>query len=270
MGRDGLLRLRFERRGPGTVVAGCRAIPPLQVLAPVALDDAAAVVSVLNPTGGVLGGDRLVIEVEAGPGAHACLTTPSATRVYRTEGEPAVQDVSLHLGPGAVVEWVPDHTIPFAGSAFRQCIRAEVGDGARLILVDAFAAGRIARGEAWRFRHLESCLLLRDAGGELLHDRFVLEGADGWAGLGFTEGRPYFATVVIVADAGLAHLEEAVAEAMGSRPEATVGVGALPRRGVVVRCLAPSAPALTEALDAVWSASRRAALGAPALALRKP
>ena len=269
VGRDGLLRLRFERRGPGTVVAGCRAVPPLQMLAPMALDAPAAVVFVLNPTGGVVGGDRLVIEVEAGPDAHACLTTPSATRVYRTEGEPAVQEVSLRLAPGAVVEWVPDHTIPFAGSGFRQSIRAEVGDGARLILVDAFAAGRIARGEAWGFGRLESALLVGDARGPLLHDRFRLEGGEAWAGLGFTEGRPYFATVVVVADAGLAELQEAVAEAGRGRTEVVLGIGALPRRGAVVRCLAASAPALGEALEVVWAAARRTVLGSPALALRK-
>src|SRR5262249_59301213 len=59
VGRDGALRLSFARRGVATVLAACRSILPLQVLAPVALDDPAAVVSLLNPTGGALGGDRL-------------------------------------------------------------------------------------------------------------------------------------------------------------------------------------------------------------------
>ena len=158
VGRDGALRLRFERRTAGTVLTACRSTVPLQVLAPLALPDSAAVVSILNPTGGLVGGGRLLIEVEAGPGAHACLTTPSATKVYRTAGEPAHQEVTLRLGPGAVIEYVPDHTIPFAGADFRQSLRAEVGAGARLLVVDAFAAGRVARGEAWRFARLESAL----------------------------------------------------------------------------------------------------------------
>src|SRR5207244_5666014 len=112
VGRDGALRLVFERRGAATVLAGCRSTLPLQVMAPVALDDPAAVVSMLNPTGGVLGGDRLTVELDLGPGAHACLTTPSATRVYRSSGAPAVQTVHARLAPGAVCEWVPEHTIP--------------------------------------------------------------------------------------------------------------------------------------------------------------
>src|SRR4029077_14631792 len=110
VGRDGALRIGFARRGPATVVAGSRFTLPLQVLAPMALDDPAAVVSILNPTGGLVGGDRLEIDVRAGAGAHAELTTPSATRVYRAEGDPTVQTVRLSIGPHAVVEWVPDHT----------------------------------------------------------------------------------------------------------------------------------------------------------------
>src|SRR5881628_912526 len=122
VGRDGALALRFERRGDRSVLAGCRWRLPLQVLAPLALDDAAAIVSILNPTGGLVGGDRLAVDA----GAHACLTTPSATKVYRTAVGPAEQAVRLTLAPGARLEWVPDHTIPFAGAALRQRVEAEV------------------------------------------------------------------------------------------------------------------------------------------------
>jgi urease accessory protein len=274
VGRDGALALSFERRGPATVVVGCRFTLPLQVLAPVALDDPASVVSILNPTGGLVGGDRLAIDVHAGAGAHAVLTTPSATRVYRAEGPPTVQTVRLSIGPRAVVEWVPDHTIPFAGSALRQAIDVELDETAGLILVDAFAAGRIAAGEAWRFALLESAISIRDSGGWLLHDRFVLRGparkADSaFDGLGFTESRPYFASIAVVGafdrDRFAADVQSLVAAGDATR----LGVAALPRRGALVRCLAPSAPALIDAIEGCQRLARRALLGLPPLALRK-
>ena len=269
VGRDGTLSLRLERRGQATVLAGCRFTLPLQVLAPLALDGTALVVSMLNPTGAVLGGDRLEIDVHAGPDAHAVLTTPSATKVYRTDGPIAVQDVRLVVAPGAVLEWIPDHTIPFAGAAYRQRLCAHVGAGATLVVVDAFAAGRVARGECWRFRRLESALHLVDDEGWLLHDRFVLEGQHRWAGLGFTEGAAYFATVAVVAGAPVEALTAAVAGAGRSLAGARTGVGRLPRRGILVRCLAETAPALGDALRAVWDAVRRVTLGAPPVDLRK-
>ncbi len=269
VGRDGALALRFERRGPATIVTGCRSTLPLQVLAPVALEDPAAVVSVLNPTGGLVGGDHLLIEVDAGEGAHAVLTTPSASRVYRTEGEATVQTVFLRLGPRAIVEWVPDHTIPYAGSAFRQTFDIVLDDGAALILLDAFAAGRIARDEAWRFRLLESGVSVRDRRGWVLRDRFVLGAGREAAGLGLAEGHDYFASLVVVADRGLAAFAAAARPLLAGAEGATGGVGLLPRRGAVVRCLASSAPALTDLLDALWAVARRDILGLPALALRK-
>jgi urease accessory protein len=219
----------------------------------------------LNPTGGLVGGDRLRIDVDAGPGAHACLITPSATKVYRTSGAAAVQDVTLRVAAGATVEWVPDHTIPFAGSAFRQSIDVEIDAGARLILVDAFAAGRVARGEAWRFSRLESALHVRDGRGWLLIDRFVLTGEPRWGGLGHTEHAPYFATVVVIGDIGA----EACAAALASSCSSGVAVGTLPRGGLLVRCLARDAPTLTAAIERVWTASRELLLGRAAPALRK-
>ena len=267
VGRDGRLALAFERRGPRTVVARCGYTLPLQVLAPMALDDSAAIVSVLNPTGGLVAGDTLSLEVDVGPGAHACLTTPSATKVYRAESVPATQAVALRIADGARLEWVPDHTIPHAGAAFRQVLSAEVGEGAALVAVDAFAAGRVARGEAWGFALLDSTLTIRDRRGLVLHDRFVLRDG-GPRGLAVTEGRPYFATVVVVADAGVAAFVERVG-ALAPDTAIELGAGRLARRGAVVRCLTTDAPALGRALDAVWSAARIEVLGLAPLTLRK-
>ena len=269
VGRDGSLSLRAERRGGATVLAGCRFTLPLQVLTPLALDDASLVVSILNPTGSVLGGDRLRIDVHAAAGARMLLTTPSATRVCRTEGPPATQDVDLVVEKGAALEWVPDHTIPFAGAAYRQRLRARVGPGATLIVVDAFAAGRVASGEAWRFRRLESTITITDDAGWLLHDRLALTGESRWAGLGFTEGFPYFGTMAVVTPVPAEIVAQAAAEAAGAVGEARVGVGRLARGGIVVRCLARTAPTLGDGLQALWQAVRSATLGGAPLALRK-
>ena len=186
--RSAAAPLRAARRA--TVLTGCRFTLPLQVLAPVALDDPAAVVSILNPTGGVLGGDRLVDRRRrSASGAHAVPDHAVGDAHLPHGGEPAVQTVRLRSGVrGAIVEWVPDHTIPSAGSALRQSFDVEIGDGARLILVDAFAAGRVARGEAWRFARLDSALTVRDARGLLLHDRFVLRGGGDWDRAGAGRG----------------------------------------------------------------------------------
>src|SRR3989442_842311 len=129
---------------------------------------------------------------------------------------PAEETVRLTLAPGARLEWVPDHTIPFAGAALRQRVEAVVPEGATLVLVDAFAAGRVARGEAWRFALLDSALSLRDGRGWLLCDRCLLrDGAPG-PRLGFAEDRPYVATIAVIADTGTPPFADAVAALGGA------------------------------------------------------
>jgi urease accessory protein len=208
------------------------------------------------------------MDVDVGGGAHACLTTPSAAKVYRTAGPEARQDVRLRVASGGVLEWVPDHTIAFAGSAFRQRIEVDVERGGCVILLDAFAAGRVARGEAWRFALLESAITVREEARWILHDRFVL-GPDGpWACTGCSDGFPYFGAAVIIGDVdmgGLARTMTATLRRAGVRGGAAAGS----RGGLVARVLADSAPAFIAALDTIWRLARHAVLGLPPLALRK-
>jgi urease accessory protein len=241
---------------------------PLQILAPVRLPDPAAVVSIVNPTGGLLGGDRLSIEVTAGRDAHACLITPSATRIARTAGPPAEQDVRLGIDPGGCLEWLPDHTIPSAGSAYRQRVDVDLAPGARLILVEGFAAGRVARGEAWGFARLESAIRVREGARWVLYDRFVLGPGGPWTSLGCAEGHPYFGSAVVVGPGNLAALARAVTATL-AEGEARGGAALSPRGGLVARVLAPTAPALIAALDTVAALARRALLDLPPLPRRR-
>ena len=74
-GRDGFLGLAFERRAGRTVLTGRRFTLPLQAFEPVDLDGTGvATLLLLNPTGGVLGGDHLETRAELGAGSHVCVS----------------------------------------------------------------------------------------------------------------------------------------------------------------------------------------------------
>ena len=61
----------------------------------------------VHPPGGLVGGDTLELTATVGPGAHGLVTTPGATRFYRSSGEQALQRTRLTLAPGARLEWLP-------------------------------------------------------------------------------------------------------------------------------------------------------------------
>lgn len=254
---------------------------PLQALEPMDLDgDGVATLLLLNPTGGVLAGDHLETDVRLGPGSRVCLSTPSATQVYRSRGGEAVQRVTLDVGRGASLEWLPDHLIPSPGARLRQATRIRLAADATLLYLDAWAVGRAARGEAWGFDRLDSSLLVHDETGPLLRERSILAGHPPRDGLGGTEGFGYVATFVAMRPAGVAMRPagvgwEALAGALRAEAEAAAiggraGVTTLGRGGVLARLLCPSAPALQAAVEALWAVCRRRLLGLPPARLRKP
>lgn len=276
IGRDGYLRLRFESRDGRTVLTGRRFTLPLQALEPMDLDGSGGLaLLLLNPTGGILGGDVLDTEVTVGPGARVVLGTPSATRVYRTAGPPAVQRFTATVGEGAALEYVPDHVIPSPGARFHQRTEVRLAPGATVLLLDAWCAGRPARGEAWRFAELDLALAVGDDRGPLLIERARLTAEARWAGLGAAEGRPYVASFAALAPArrDWARLADEIGACLEdiARPWAGLvsGVTVLGRGGLLARILAPSAPALHAAVAAMWGAGRRLLLGAAPLSLRK-
>lgn len=253
---------------------------PLQVLEPMELEPGVAALMLLNPTGGVVGGDRLHTEVRLGAGSHACLTTPSATRIYRSAGPSAVLSFRATLEAGARLEYVPDHVIPSPGASAHQSTELVLEPGATALVLDAWSAGRPARGETWEFAELDLALAVSDAHGPLVRERARLGGRCSWNRLGGAEGHAYVATFAALGAStdgdptGGRPQWEALAGALTARAAALhdgarVGVSALGRGGVLARVLARSAPALNEATEALWAVSRWRLYGLPPLPLRK-
>jgi urease accessory protein len=235
-------------------------------------DTGAATLFLLNPTGGVLGGDSLETRIDLGAGSRVCLSTPSATRVYRSAGSPSMQRLTARVGEGARLEYMPDHLIPSPGARLIQRIDLQLGPGASAVLCDAWSVGRPARDEAWLFDLLDSGIAARDAEGLLFKDRLVLHGTRGWGGLGGTESMAYVASVLCVAldHPRLAGLAGALVERLAPLAlEARAGVTPLARGGALVRILAPSAPAMQRAIEAAWAGCRDWLWGLPPQLLRK-
>lgn len=67
----------------------------------------------VHPPGGLVGGDTLDIQVNVAEGAHALVSTPSATRFYKSGGQAALQQVTATLAPGARLEWLPLEAIAY-------------------------------------------------------------------------------------------------------------------------------------------------------------
>jgi len=273
IGRVGELELGYARRDGRTVLTHSRCCSPWHFSPPIQLDDSPCTYTPLvNPSGGLVGGDRLNVRATLGPDAHVLFSTPSANRVYRSLGETAVQTVDLTVGPGAILEWMPDVTIPFSESRFKQAIRVTLAPGATVLLWDAIASGRVARGERWAFTSLENEIRIMTSSGRSVLERYILEPAA--HGIGQAAAWDYVGSLYLIGegvDAGKwTQVEAKVAEILDARPGAVLGGVSEPAApGLAVKLVAKSAPDLNETLDDLWQAVRSLLWNLPKPALRR-
>lgn len=118
-------------------------------------DADALVVNIVNPTAGIFDGDTIELSAEAEAGASLVLTTPSASRVYRSRsGGPAKVTQRFSAQAGATLEFFPEPFIPQAGARYQQKTELHADPSATLLFFDWLTPGRVASGEVFRYAEL--------------------------------------------------------------------------------------------------------------------
>jgi urease accessory protein len=131
---------------------------------------------IIHPPGGLVGGDTLAVNVDAGPRTHAQLTTPGAAKCYRSGGAFARQRIRLRAAHGAVLEWLPQETIVFDASKIELELSIELVDDALFMGWDVICLGRTAAGERFDHGALRQRLTLTRDGMPVFVERAVLNG----------------------------------------------------------------------------------------------
>jgi urease accessory protein len=263
-GQNGLLSIHAARIGDRTRLLSLRCEPPLQVLRAAYTEPelpGLAAVTICSPAGGVLQGDRLCIEVVVDAGAQLRLETQSATRLYAMPDASASGQVSLKVGPGAFLEYVPDPLIPFANACYRQESQWEVDESATLIVGEVVTAGREARGEKTSYRWVESVTDARRPGGQALFSDACVLIPNGAQQLGFLGDYVAIGSLFVVSTTLKATSFAGIAE----HPAVTnshAGWSDLPNHaGAWFKVLAADSATATTAVRVAWECARRVLLG---------
>jgi urease accessory protein len=178
VGRAARLDLVFERRGGRTTLVHAYAEPPFRIGRSLAIGDAAYLILVCAGPG-VFAGDRLEQSVHVGAGARVVLTSQSALQIHPASAPaPAQLDQRYVLDDDAELHCHWDPVIPFADARLAQRFDIQLPSTARLAWSDAVMAGRVSRGEAWRFRELAHELRLLVDGRLQYLERYVLTPRD--------------------------------------------------------------------------------------------
>lgn len=254
-GWDAALALSYERRGQRTVMTKNEHTGPLVVQKSLYPEgDATCHTVILHPPGGIAGGDRLAVDIAAGPSAEVLLTTPGATKWYKANSRPASQRTNICVAANAIVEWLPLETIVFDGADAQSSLTVDVDEGARAAGWEMVAFGRSAAGERFTHGRFRQSIEIRRNGvllwaeyGEVAGGDDLLSSPAGYAGR--TVSGLLWVCGGIVDDAALAACRE-IARALPQRMLA--GVTCLPGGVLLARCLCDSTEQARRYLQQMW------------------
>ncbi len=273
VGKVGYLRLDFRRdaRTGRTVLADLDRRAPL--IAQKALyweesqPDMACVITI-SATGCIVQGDRLAMDVHAGRGARALVTTQSATKVHVMEHNHASNLQRFRLEEESWLEYVPDPLILHRHARYVQDTWVTLPESACFLYGEILMPGR-------RWHHEEELfgfdmysagmhVCRKEGGAPLFEERLVLEpGVTDFCGAGVMAGFEVFGSMFALLPG---RFVPALKKAAGCRvtKELAFGVLELPGgAGLALRVLGHGVEEVQANLRAFRSLVREHVLGRP-------
>ena len=218
---------------------------------------------VVHPPAGIAGGDRLEIEIAAADSSNALVTTPGATRFYRSTGATATQRLHASLADAARLEWLPLETIAFSGCLGENLMRFALAPGAEMIGWDVLALGLPAADQAFARGRFTQCVELPgrwlERGRIDALDACLLDSPLGWAGHRVLGTMWFAAGSALPTERREALLGAARGVVDGDPLQRSAGATAVHDGIVVLRVLTPRVEPAMALLGRVWAAWRNIA-----------
>jgi urease accessory protein len=214
----------------------------------------------VHPPGGLVGGDTLDIQVTVAEGAHGLVSTPGATRFYKSGGHPALQQVVAHVAGNAKLEWLPLEAIAYNDCEATNRAIFNLAPSAELITWDVTALGLPSSDMAFTQGHFQQHLeipgvwlergTIRGEDTRWLNSPLGLAGSKCLASLVFASGS------AIDSDRTTQALE-AAREVIESHPlRLQAGITCAHPQVIVLRVMSPLVEPTMDLLKKVWAVWR--------------
>lgn len=267
---NGKISIVFRRKSDGkTYMAKQYYKLPMQVMKPHYYDkDGTAFVYSLNPAGGILQHDRLLTEIVSEDGSDAVFTTPGNNKFYKMDEGCARLWNRINVKRGGILEYLPEHNVPFADSTVYQENEFRVEKGAVLFASDMVTPGRAANGELFQYDLYSSKTKIFVDDDLVLYDNCRIEPKkENILRLGLMDGKKSNGSMYIYADDMDPKLKNEINKL--NSDAVTLAAGNITPELLVVRFIGDGIMDMIKATYDVWDICRRSILGKPAVRLRK-
>ena len=191
------LELRFSKSKSKTFLSTRKHIGPLTIQRPFYPEGDLCHLYLLHPPGGIVGGDQLSIEVNTDSNSSSLLTTPGATKVYRTsDHKHSTINQNFIVAEDSSFEWLPMETIVFPGANSQFSSKLLLSGNARIAAWEVYCLGRPAINESFDFGSLNFSFELWRDGMPILLDKLMIDKTELESVVGL-RGFPVFGTFII-------------------------------------------------------------------------
>ena len=269
-GWEAELRLGYQKRTDKTRLIDSKRRGPLAVQRAFYPEGDVCHTYLLHPPGGVVGGDQLEVKLKVADQARVLLTTPGATKFYRSLGATSSLNQTLYVEAGGALEWMPLENIFFPGTRSRLKTEVHLSQGALFMGWEINCLGRPANKERFELGTINANLRVYRDGTPILFDRFATEGlslVDAPVGLRGASAQATF--IATLDDPDLveqvqAYLEEHLEEQGGS----SLGGATLIDGLLCVRLIGEQSQKFLKILVGIWTLIRPTVMNIPACAPR--
>lgn len=214
----------------------------------------------IHPPGGLVGGDTLELNINAEPHSHAVITTPGATRFYRSAGERAVQHSRITVQSAARLEWLPLEAICYNDCNALNHICISLQDDAEMMGWDITSLGlpnaQLPFVQGQLEQHIEIPGIWQERGLIQAQDNLLLHGPLGLAS-NTCMASLFFATGTTLSRSRKEKALELARELISDHPLASTSGATSPNTNVVVvRVLASAVEPAMQLLRSIRKAWR--------------
>jgi urease accessory protein len=274
-GWQGRLQLTYRYRQGQTQAIEHQGTAPLKVQRSFYPESAAICHNtILHTAGGVIGGDKLNINIDLQSQARAVITTAAAGKIYGSNGAIATQKIVQNIGENACLEWLPQETIIFNGAIFCQHLQVNLAPTASWLGWEINRFGRTARGERFTTGIWRAATEVYREGMPIWIDRQVLCGGETIDSANSLAGYPIVGTLAWIGVGAIDSPDRLVSkdlvEAARSRfagDPLKIGVTRL-TEGLLCRYRGDSTTEVRRWFTAVWHLLRHSYLQSPPIHLR--
>ncbi|MGB5281140.1 MAG: urease accessory protein UreD, partial [Arenicellales bacterium] len=174
-GWQAMLELNLQKINGKTCLIPQQRLGPLTVQRPFYPEGEVCHVYVLHPPGGVVGGDRLKLAVNARPGSHGLITTPGAGKFYRSAGKTAQLQQQFNVAEDAVLEFLPLESIYFPATELSSKLSVSLHATAKFAAWEIHCFGLPVNNEDFTAGNLLLNTEVTVDGKLLLHDKLKID-----------------------------------------------------------------------------------------------